>query len=197
MIKPYLAPSFKLALVIALSILFLSFFNNSLLTTSPFIIENREYWRWFTANLVHFGWAHSLMNLAGFLLITWALFFTVSPLRFTALFIFCALAVGIGMSSFSDISYYAGLSGVLHGLLIAGSFYALDQPYWKRTLVLLITLGKIIQEQLPGYEANELQSLLPVAIAVDAHLIGAIAGFVFFIADKILLTLFPAMKEKK
>lgn len=90
------------------------------------------------------------------------------------------------MTLVSDIGYYAGLSGVIHGFLIAGCFYAIDQPYWKRTLVLLITIGKIIQEQLPGYQANELQSLLPVPVAVDAHLLGAIGGFIFVIIDNIL-----------
>lgn len=186
MIKFEIAPSFKLALVIALIIFILSFFNNNLWTTSPYILDQMEYWRWLTANLVHFGWAHTIMNISGFLLVSWALFYLVSCLRFCCLFIFCSLTVGIGMTLVSDIGYYAGLSGVIHGFLIAGCFYAIDQPYWKRILVLLITIGKIIQEQLPGYQANELQSLLPVAVAVDAHLLGAIGGFMFVIIDKIL-----------
>lgn len=186
MTKFNLKTPFGLALVISSVIFILSFFDNSLFTTSPYILEKKEYWRWFTASFVHFGWAHSLMNIAGFLLIVWALFYRVSIYRFTCLIFFCILVVDIAMPIVSEIRYYAGLSGAIHGLLIAGSFYAVDQAVWKRLLVILVTLGKVIHEQLPGYQANNLQVLMPVPVAVDAHLLGMIAGFVFIAIDKII-----------
>lgn len=189
MIKISCKTPFGLALVLAVVILVLSFFDNTLLTTSPYIVEKREYWRWFTSSLVHFGWAHSLMNIAGFLLITWALFYQVSVYRFACLLFFCILVIGIAMPIVSDIRYYAGLSGAIHGLLIAGSIYAVDHAAWKRALVILITLCKVIHEQLPDYQANDLQALMPVPVAVDAHLLGLIAGFIFVAIDKIIFTL--------
>jgi rhomboid family GlyGly-CTERM serine protease len=189
--EQFFTPAFKLALLIALIVLVLSFFDNSLWTTSPGIIEHKEYWRWLTANFVHFGWAHSLVNISGLLFFTWASFYSVSALRFASLFIFCALAVGIGMSLSNEILYYAGLSGVLHGLVIAGSFYMKDHALWKRGVLLAITLFKVAHEQLAGYQFNELASLLPVVVAIDAHLIGVIAAFIFIILDKILSLTIP------
>jgi rhomboid family GlyGly-CTERM serine protease len=186
MIKISLKTPFGLALVLAVVILVLSFFDNALWTTSPDILDKKEYWRWFTSSLVHFGWPHSVMNIAGFLLITWVLFYQVSIYRFACLLMFCILVIGIAMPIVSEIRYYAGLSGAIHGLLIAGSFYAVDQAIWKRALVILVTLGKVIHEQLPGYQANDLQALMPVPVAVDAHLLGLIAGFIFVALDKII-----------
>lgn len=189
MTKLYLNTPFGVSIGLSILILLLSFFDNSLWVTSPDIVEKKEYWRWLTSSLVHFGWAHSLMNIAGFLLVTWALFYQVSIFRFACLLVFCILVIGIGMPIVSEIRYYAGLSGAIHGLLIAGSVYAVDHAIWKRALVILITLGKVIHEQLPGYQANDLQALMPVPVAVDAHLLGLIAGFIFVVIDKIIFTL--------
>ncbi len=189
MTKLYLNTPFGVSIGLSILILLLSFFDNSLWVTSPDIVEKKEYWRWLTSSLVHFGWAHSLMNITGFLLVTWALFYQVSIFRFACLLVFCILVIGIAMPIVSEIRYYAGLSGAIHGLLIAGSVYAVDHAIWKRALVILITLGKVIHEQLPGYQANDLQALMPVPVAVDAHLLGLIAGFIFVAIDKIIFTL--------
>jgi len=45
--------------------------------------------------------------------------------------------------------------------------------------VIALVFAKVIYEHQPHYHANELQTLLPVAVAYDAHLYGAISGFVF------------------
>lgn len=176
-------------LVLLLSLLDPIYF--SLLTTSPNIMSHHEYWRWLTCNFVHFGWAHSLIDALGFALVSIALFYSIPIKRYLALLLFCCLAVGIFISILSpDILYYAGLSGAIHGLLIAGCLYAADFPIWTRLLVLIITTGKILQEQLPGYDINPVNNLMPVPVAIDAHLIGAIAGLIFFLLDKSLSLIF-------
>jgi rhomboid family GlyGly-CTERM serine protease len=159
-------------------------------------MSHHEYWRWLTCNFVHFGWAHSIMDSLGFLLVSLALFYQVSVKKFLGLLLFCSLAVGIFIPILSpEVLYYAGLSGAIHGLLIAGCFYASDFPVWKRAIVFVITTGKIIQEQLPGYDTNPLHNLMPVAVAIDAHLIGAIAGLVFFLLDKFYMQLLQRQKD--
>jgi rhomboid family GlyGly-CTERM serine protease len=181
-------------LVLALSLLDKTYFD--LLTTSPRIMSHHEYWRWLTCNFVHFGWAHSIIDILGFLLVSLALFYQVSVKKFLGLLLFCSLAVGIFISILSpEVLYYAGLSGAIHGLFIAGCFYARDFPVWKRAIVFIITTGKIIQEQLPGYDTNPLHNLMPVAVAIDAHLIGAIAGLVFFLLDKFYMQLLHRQKR--
>jgi len=169
-------------LVLGLSLLDKTHFD--LLTTSPRIMSHHEYWRWLTSNFVHFGWAHSIVDALGFALVSIVFFYSISTKRYLGLLLFCCLAVGIFISILSpDILYYAGLSGAIHGLLIAGCFYATHFPLWKRLIILIITIGKILQEQLPGYDINPVANIMPVPIAIDAHLIGAIAGLLFFLLD--------------
>lgn len=184
-----IAVSLITILVLLLPFLDKSYFD--LFTTSPHIMSANQYWRWLTCNFVHFGWVHAVMDAIGFALVSLMLFYFVSIKRYLSLLLFCCLAVGIFISVLSpDILYYAGLSGAIHGLLIAGCFYATNFPVWKRLLVFIITIGKIFQEQLPGFEINPVNNFMPVPIAVDAHLIGAIAGLAFFCLDKSLSPIF-------
>jgi rhomboid family GlyGly-CTERM serine protease len=172
-------------LVLSLALLDQRYFI--LLTTSPNTLSHFEYWRWLTCNFVHFGWAHTLIDTLGYALVSLILFYSVSVKRYLALVVFCSLAIGMFISVVDpQIDYYAGLSGVIHGLLIAGCFYATDFPLWKRLLVLFFTLAKLVQEQLPGFDINPVTNLMPVPIAVDAHLIGAIAGLIFIGFDKLI-----------
>ncbi len=153
-------------------------------------VTQGQVWRLVSGNLVHFGWAHTLMNLAAFLLCSFALLTDLSIKRFTALFVCCCLAVGIGIYSLNpELANYAGLSGVIHGLIVAGLWYTKRHPLWLRILALAIVLGKIVQEHSANYQANELQALIPVPVAVDAHLYGAIAGASFVAMDLLMLKL--------
>lgn len=156
------------------------------LTTYPGILENREYWRWLSCNFVHFGWMHSLMNLIGFLLASLILFYFFPVKKFLLLLLFCCLIVGIGISVISPEMQYAGFSGTIHGLLIAGCFYATEHPVWKRVVVFIGVVVKIIDEQFFTHDLNPMHNFLPVPVAIDAHLLGALAGLSFVFLDKIL-----------
>jgi len=181
--KIVLAVSIISLLVISLSLLGSEHFD--LLTTAPGIMHTHQYWRWLSCNFVHFGWAHCLIDVVGFWLVSAALFDQCSLKKFLAILLFCCLAVGVGISIISPEINYAGLSGCIHGLFIAGCFYATKFGVWERALVFLIVSGKIITEQLPGYDINPMHNFMPVIIAIDAHLIGAVAGLVFVALDKI------------
>ena len=78
-----------------------------------------------------------------------------------------------------EYSPYAGLSGAIHGLIVAGLLQTRAYPMWIRVIALGLVVAKLVQEKSEGYEATDLQALLPVAVAVESHLYGAIAGFVF------------------
>jgi len=135
-----------------------------------------EYWRLFTAHLCHLGWPHLIMNIAGLLLI-WALFGRVLSLS-AWLVVLCtsALAVSGGLLWFDPIiHWYVGLSGVLHGLFIAGVITSIIQGERSEYLLLAFVIGKLAWEQrfgsLPGSE-----SFAGGNVVVDAHLYGAIGG---------------------
>lgn len=139
-----------------------------------------EIWRLLTSNFVHFGWAHTLMNLAAFIIFAAALTPPFSTKSLVALILFCCTAVGVGVYYLNpEYETYAGLSGAIHGFFVAGLLLNKRHHYWLNGLMIAALFGKIIIEHQSGYQATELQSLLPVAVAYDAHLYGALAGFAF------------------
>lgn len=151
-----------------------------LLSLEPTKVSAGEFWRLLTANLVHFGWVHTLMNAAALLLCALAFFTEYSLKKFSLLLLWCCSGVGIGIYLFNpEYSPYAGLSGAIHGLIVAGLLLTRAYPIWIRVLALGLVMAKIVQENSADYEATDLQALLPVAVAVESHLYGAVAGLVF------------------
>lgn len=157
------------------------------LSLEPAKVSAGEYWRLLTANFVHFGWIHTAMNAAALMLCALA-FFGQDPLKnFMLLLFFCCAGVGIGIYCFNpEYSAYAGLSGAIHGLIVAGLLQTRTYPLWIRAIALIVLAAKLIQENSVNYEATDLQALIPVAVAVESHLYGAIAGFVFAAAAWLL-----------
>lgn len=178
-VKPVLV--FSLALT-ALMLLFsgLSYWLFPVLSLERSAVAAGQLWRLLTGNLVHFGWAHTAMNLAAFLLCSFGLLAQMSLVRFIYLLSVCCLAVGLGIYFLNpEYATYAGLSGAIHGLIVAGLFQTGLHPLWLRAVAFVIVVAKIIEEQSPNYQATDLQNLIPVPVAADAHLYGALAGLVF------------------
>lgn len=151
-----------------------------LLSLEPNKVYVGEYWRLLTANLVHFGWIHTAMNAAALLLCVLAFFTDYSLKRFSFLLLWCCAGVGLGIYLLNpEYSPYAGLSGAIHGLIVAGLLQTRAYPLWIRTVLLGLLIAKLVDENRADYEATDLQVLLPVAVAVESHLYGALAGLAF------------------
>ncbi len=178
-----LTPSLYLTLALAVVMLVFSAvaeFIFPLLSLDRTQVAQGQYWRLLTANFVHFGWAHTLMNLGAFLLCSFALLSEFSIKAFTALIVSCCLVVGICIYAFNpEYETYAGLSGALHGFIVAGVLVNKRHKFWINGVLIALVFAKVINENSPGYQSNELQNLLPVAVAYSAHLYGALAGLAF------------------
>lgn len=135
-----------------------------------------EPWRLVTAHIVHLGWAHLLLNLAGLALI-WA--WCGQALRagpWMAILLVCAIAIGGGLYVLDTaLGWYVGLSGVLHGMLAAGVVAMLQSARGAALLVLVGVAAKLAWEQLSGTEPATAQ-LVGGAVIINAHLYGALAG---------------------
>jgi rhomboid family GlyGly-CTERM serine protease len=143
-------------------------------------LERGELWRLFTGNFVHFGWPHTLMNLAAFFLCALALLNSFPARQLMGLIVFCCLSVGLGVYYFNpEYGTYAGLSGAIHGFIVAGLMRNKHHPYWVNIFLVGLVFVKIIYEHQPNYQATQLQTLIPVPVAYDAHMYGAIAGLVY------------------
>jgi rhomboid family GlyGly-CTERM serine protease len=154
------------------------------LTFDPEKITHGQLWRLLSGHFVHFGWPHTLMNVAAFMLCSLALLAHYSVTKTLLLIFWCCMAVSAGMYFFNpEYATYAGLSGSIHGFIVAGLLQSKAHPRWLRAIALALLSAKLFQEQSPNYQATDLQALLPVPVAVDAHLYGAISGIAFVVFD--------------
>ena len=150
-------------------------------------------WRLVSGHLVHLSWGHFFLNMAGLGLV-WLLvgraLGTVQWLLGTA---FLVLVIDVGFWWLDpNLSWYVGLSGVLHGLLVAGLIAGWHDNPLENTLVLLLVTGKLTYEQwigpLPGSESTAGGS-----VVVNAHLYGALAGAAFATLLRIRVRATPAI----
>ena len=132
-----------------------------------------QWWRLLTGHVIHLGYEHALLDVAG-LVLMWTLFARDYAARGWLLIV--ALSVvgvdaGLWLLS-STTQWYVGSSGVLHGVLAAGTCAHLRRREPDGWLLALLLVGKLVYEQSLG--------ALPLtaggAVIVDAHLYGAVAG---------------------
>lgn len=139
-------------------------------------IGNGEWWRLLSGQLVHYGVYHLLMNVAALGLCGFVLLRYLSLPAYATLLLVSGLGVGLGLYFLSlELDFYAGISGVLHGLILAGLLIGLRATPIFNVVALLLVMGKLFQEQAADFDTSH--ALLPVPVAVDAHVYGAVAGF--------------------
>jgi rhomboid family GlyGly-CTERM serine protease len=135
-----------------------------------------EVWRLATGHFVHLGWSHLVLNIAGLGLVTWITGKTFSVLRWLVIAVLTLAVIDAGFWYLYDgLDWYVGLSGLLHGLLVAGLFAGTIRGDREAMALGVLVIGKLAWEQvagpLPGSESTS-----GGAVIVDAHLYGAVGG---------------------
>ena len=150
-----------------------------------------EPWRWWTAQWVHVGWRHYLLNVFAFLCLPfifpylgrvalmWAVL-VLSPLLSISLYWLCP-----------QIIAYAGLSGVLHALyawaaldsllihnpqktfLFKGSWQLTSEQKFAALLFIGVVL-KVVAEKWMGHSQTE--QFIQAPVLIEAHQIGLVLG---------------------
>jgi rhomboid family GlyGly-CTERM serine protease len=138
-------------------------------------ITDGELWRWMTAHLVHLSLMHGLSNLLGLLLICEYLWDELALADACALLLWTAAGTSLLLWWFApEIDWYAGLSGVLHGLW-AGCALAWFCRSGDRVAAAALAL-LAIKLALPTYGL----SALPVVTV--AHGYGALCGLIWAVS---------------
>jgi len=134
-------------------------------------LESGGWWRLITAHAVHLDLHHLLLNELGLVLI-WALFADAFTLiGWLAIVAYSAVAISAGLWWLSPrVGWYVGASGLLHAAMGAGVAKHLAVRAWDRWILLGCLCAKIAYEQFGGHE--------PPLVVVDAHLYGAVSGFI-------------------
>jgi len=148
-------------------------------------IQAGEWWRIFSGHLVHLSWSHLAMNLLGLWLIC-QLFPGRRPATIHCLYRLPLLAVGtsLGLLFWSpEISWYRGLSGLLHGLLVLVLLQHRQRQPRVDTLLLSLLAAKLAWEQVVGALPGS-EGWTGGAVVVDAHLYGALSGVILWAFEK-------------
>ncbi|MBL4712734.1 MAG: rhombosortase [Gammaproteobacteria bacterium] len=149
------------------------------------LVEQGAFWRLFSAHIVHLNWSHWLLNMAGLLIV--ACFFSahanVKQWLLVVLVSACVVSVGIWWW-LSDIYYYVGLSGVLHGLFLYGALREIRFYPVSGYVLVVVLITKLMWEffygALPGSE-----DMAGGRVLTQAHLLGAIGGVSVWLVEKV------------
>jgi rhomboid family GlyGly-CTERM serine protease len=147
-----------------------------------------ELWRLITAHLVHLGAAHFALNAMGTVLAAALVGAQLRPLAWGWVWLACALSVSGGLWWLQpEIGWYVGMSGVLHGLIVAGAVTGLGD-YRERLFaaaVLVAIAAKLGWEQWSGAMPGT-AALAGGSVITEAHLYGAVGGL---LAGSVILAL--------
>ncbi|QKQ28356.1 rhombosortase [Candidatus Reidiella endopervernicosa] len=135
-----------------------------------------EWWRLISGHWVHLNIMHLLLNLAGLLLVA-ILFDRALPIRsWLLLVLLSAPLVSIALLQFDrELIHYVGLSGLLHGLFVAGALVSIGRMRVESMGLLLAIAAKLAWEQFNGATPGTAE-LVGGRVIVNAHLYGAISG---------------------
>ena len=133
-----------------------------------------EWWRLIAGHLVHGNLRHLALNVAGAGLVALLFGRDYSVLQWLFILLASAFAIDAGFVFYEpQLSWYVGLSGVLHGAIFAG--IVAWWHYENRLLTIGVTVLLILKL---GWEQS--RGALPFSgdmpVIVDAHLYGAMGG---------------------
>ena len=165
------APAMLIVIVVVLSLLAGFSSANSLVWQRAALSEG-DYWRLLSAHLVHLSPRHLLMNLLALWLVSELICKTLSSTQWISLSVVSALGISLSLWLLQpQLHWYAGLSGVLHGLWSGGAAYR-----WiiERKKIFLLALLALFIRLMIGVQVSNEFSVIAVA-----HWYGACSGLLW------------------
>jgi rhomboid family GlyGly-CTERM serine protease len=138
-------------------------------------ISTGEWWRLFTAHVVHLDAHHALLNGAGFALL-WALFArSYAPLQWLLAVVVCLVAIDAGFLLLSrQVEWYVGASALLHGIFACGCIAWIRSGDRIGIVALALLAAKLAWEQYAG----PLPMMGERPVLTISHVYGAVGGAV-------------------
>jgi rhomboid family GlyGly-CTERM serine protease len=137
-------------------------------------LSQGQWWRLLSAHVVHLNATHTALNSAGLVLL-WVLYARTLPWwQWLVVSLASIAAIDAGLWWLSpDVSWYAGASGWLHGVLAVGAGATLwRERNFTAALMVVVLLVKLTIEHLS--QTSVVAEGLPVV--VQAHVYGALGG---------------------
>ncbi len=141
-------------------------------------LEVGQLWRLFSAHLVHLDFVHALLNGAALWLLVAAVGRGVAARDWLLIVAGAMLGVDAGLYwLMPQLSWYVGLSGVLHGALAGPALLLCLRLRPMGFLLLLLLAGKLAWEQAAGPLPGT-ADLISGAVVTEAHFFGAAGGII-------------------
>ena len=139
-------------------------------------IEGGQLWRLVTAHLVHLGWGHAIVNATALALIVAAFGPVLRPVQWLWVAVTSALVVDAGLWFVHPaVHWYAGLSGVLHGLVAAAAVATRSAMPRLSAAILCFLSGKLLWEFVAG-PLPLTSEMAGTNVITQAHFWGAAGG---------------------
>ena len=140
-------------------------------------IANGAAWRLISGHFVHLSWGHFFLNMAGLGLV-WLL---VGRALGTGQWLLgtVILVIGIDVGFWwldPNLGWYVGLSGLLHGVLVAGLYSGIRERDKESIVLLCFVLAKLAWEQFSGGPLPGSEATSGGTVIVNAHLYGTVGG---------------------
>ncbi|NVK21675.1 MAG: rhombosortase [Kangiellaceae bacterium] len=154
------------------------------------LVGNGEIWRLFSANLVHLGTWHTLLNLTSLWFISWIFRALLSRNDWLWWFLITFICNILAMHLWTpNIQNYVGMSGALYALIAACAVAELRLGVKISGILLVIVAVKIFAPHILGIE-SEYDQWLGGKVIEESHIIGFVEGL-------ILGLLWPKSRLKK
>jgi len=139
-------------------------------------LEHGEIWRLLSGHLVHLGMAHVLLNISALLILRLIFQDFLDLTRWGLAAATSVIGIDLGLYLVApQIEWYVGLSGVLHGICVAGALAMIQRRSSVGWALLLLVLVKVVYEQIFG-PSIATAAAVGGDVIVEAHLFGAVGG---------------------
>ena len=125
-----------------------------------------------------------------------ALFPNEKTLKLLLYIFILAMGISFGLLIFStDVAWYVGLSGVIHGLCVIGAISNFRRNSWIAILLIIGISIKLLWEQFFA-DSHAMETAIGGEIIYDAHLYGATTGALIITLLKLIALLQHSHKKR-
>jgi len=165
-----------IALAVAALLVLTGDWGRELLRYDRPAIAAGEFWRLISGHFVHLGWSHFALNGIGLVLICYLVAARFRSWQWSIVAIAVIAGIDLGFWFLQpQLCWYVGQSGLLHGLLAAGTVRGISDRHREFWIVAALLGVKLAYEQLlgplPGSEGTA-----GGEVVIAAHLYGAVSG---------------------
>ncbi len=143
-------------------------------------------WPAITGHFVHLSIAHLMLNAAATYLIVDAFESGFYRWKLPVATLLLAAMISAGLYWFyPGLRYYAGFSGVLHGMVLLGALWCSRYPEWVRWAIVAVVVAKVGWEQSPYYDERQIARLIGAPVAEQAHLLGVLSAAIILLGARL------------